>query len=253
MPPPILVLDEPVDRWFSRPLARGVVWALAKTPITPNQVTGLACLVGIGSGVALGLRDGLWFAILTAVFVVLDCCDGQLARLRGGGGLLGRAVDGIGDYITALAIHLGLMFWLAQLHGWALAVLWTCAAGGAMAWGAYLLDKHKRRFKGEVEDPPRLEREIAAATGWRRLALLTLRTYAARLFRLKAPADLANYQRRAAWPMRLFLLGGHTTHVTVWSVCALLGRPLEYAWIAVGPFSLVALIGVLLQRRAERV
>ncbi len=250
--PPRLVLDEPVDRWFSRPLARGVVSVLARTPITANQVTGVACLVGMASGVALALRDGPLFAILTALFLVLDCCDGQLARLRGGGGLLGRALDGIGDYATATSMHLGLMVWIAHLHGWTMALLWTLAAAAAMTWGAYLLDKYKRRFKGEVEDPGRLEREIAAASGWRRLALMTLRAYAAGLARAIPPADPATYPQRAALPMRFFLLGGHTMHATVWSVCALLERPLDYAYIAVGPFSLLALIGVLLQRRAER-
>jgi len=252
MAAPSLVLDEPVDRWFSRPLARGVVKVLARTPITPNQISGVACLVGIASGVALGLRRGWAFAILTAVFLVLDCCDGQLARLRGGGGLLGRAVDGICDYITASAMHLGLMVWIAHGHGWGAAVAWTLAAAAAMTYGAYLLDKYKRRFKGDFEVPGKLEGEIAAATGWRRLALMTLRAYAAGLAKAKPPARPETYPARAALPMRIFLLGGHTMHATVWSVLAVLDRPLAYAWVAVGPFTVLALVGVFLQRRAER-
>jgi phosphatidylglycerophosphate synthase len=248
-----LVLDEPADRWFSRPLARGVVSVLARTPLTPNQVTLVGTLVGIASGVALGLRDGVLFAVLTGVFLVLDCCDGQLARLRGGGGgFLGRAVDGIGDYFTAIAIHIGLACWLGVREGWPIALAWTVAAGASMAWGAGLLDRYKRRFKGEVDDFVRLEAEIAASRGWRRWALAVMLPYMRRLANERPRAELAAYQAHTAWAMRLFLLCGHTTHVTVWSVCALLDAPLQYAWLAVGPFNALALAGVWLQRRGER-
>jgi phosphatidylglycerophosphate synthase len=250
MAAPSLVLDEPVDRWFSRPLARAVVALLARTPITANQVTGLASLAGIASGVALGLKRGDLFACLTAAFLVLDCCDGQLARLRGGGGMLGRVLDGVGDYLVGLAIHAGLIVWLAGSRGLLEAVVLGVAAGASMAWGAFLLDKYKRRFKGEVQDPAELEAAIAAHTGWRRAALLTMRPYLARLAREQAPAGGPDYQVRAAPAMRVFLLCGHTTHVTVWSVFAVLGEPLLYVAAAVLPFNFLVLLGLALQRRA---
>lgn len=251
MPPPPLVTDEPVDRWFARPLARLVVPLLARTPITANQVTGLAGAVGVASGVALAQRQAGLFTLLTAVFVVLDCCDGQLARLKGGGGMLGRVVDGIGDYVTAISIHVGLYLWLAHDHGWGTALPWTLAAGASMSWTAFLLDQYKRRYRGDVDDLAALERELAASRGWRRLALLTLRPYARRMAREQPIADLPAYQQATRLPLRLFLLLGHTTHVTVWSALVLLGRPLLYAYAAVGPFTLLALLALVLQRRAE--
>lgn len=253
MPPPLLVTDEPVDRYFSRPIARLIVPLLARTPITPNQVTGLATCVGVASGVALGLRHGVAFALLTALFLVLDCCDGQLARLRGGGNLLGRVVDGIGDYVTATSIHVGLVLWIAHLRGWLVAVALSVSAGLLMAWTAFLLDKYKRRYKGETDDPAALEREIAAHTGWRRALLVTMRPYARRIAAEPPVADLARYQARARLPLRLFLWVGHSTHVTVWSALAVLNRPVEYAWAAIGPFPLLALLALALQRRATRV
>lgn len=252
MAPPALVLDEPVDRWFSRPLASLVVPVLARTPVTANQVTGIAALTGMASGVALGLGRGSLFAALTAAFLVLDCCDGQLARLRGGGGMLGRVLDGVGDYLVGLAIHFGLIAWLSRSLGWLEAAAWGVAAGASMAWGAFLLDKYKRRFKCERQDPAELEAAIAQHRGWRRWALLTMRPYLGRLARERPPADPAAYQARAALPLRLFLLCGHTTHVTVWSVFAVLGEPLHYVWVALGPFNLLALVGFVLQRRADR-
>lgn len=250
--PVAMVLDEPVDRWFSRPLARGVVWVLAKTPITANQCTALSAVVGIASGVALGLQQGLLFTLLTAAFLVLDCCDGQLARMGRGGGLLGRAVDGVGDYLTAISIHLGLLAWLVPLHGWALALPSVLAAGASMSWGALLLDRYKRRFKGEVEDATAVEAAMARERGWRRAVLALLKPYFKRLANERPAPDLAAYQRGTRLPMRLFLLCGHTTHVTVWSVLALLELPLAYAFAAVVPFNLLALLALLLQRRGER-
>ncbi len=251
MPAAPLVTDEPVDRWFARPLARLLVPLLARTPLTANQVTGLAGLVGVASGVALARRDGGLFALLTAVFLVLDCCDGQLARLKGGSGLLGRVVDGIGDYVTAISIHVGLALWIAHDHGWATALPWTVGAGLSMAWSAFLLDQYKRRYRGDVDDLAALEREIAQHRGWRRWALLTLRPYARRMARETPIADLAAYQAATRLPTRLFLLCGHTTHATVWSALALAERPLLYAWTAVGPFTLLALAARALQARAE--
>jgi hypothetical protein len=250
--PAPLVTDEPVDRWFSRPLARRLVPLLARTPLTANQVTGLAGLVGVASGVLLAGEWGLACAALAALFLVLDCCDGQLARLRGQTGMLGRVVDGIGDYAMALAVHAGLLLWLARLHGWAWAMVWTGAAGASMSWTAFLLDKYKRRYRGDTDDLEALEHEIALHTGWRRLALRTLRPYARQVAREPRPTDLAAYRAATRWPLRLFLLAGPTTHVTLLAVFAALGRPFEYAWIAAVPLTLLAVVALVLQARAER-
>jgi hypothetical protein len=51
--------------------------------------------------------------------------------------------------------------------------------------------------------------------------------------------------------MRLYLLCGPTTHVTVLAVLAARGEPLVYVWAALGPFNLLALVALLLQRRAD--
>lgn len=247
-----LVVDEPVDRWFSRPLARLAVPWLARTPLTANQVTFLAASVGVASGVCLGLAYGRAFAALTALFLVLDCCDGQLARLRGGGGFLGRVADGVGDYVTGIAIHLGLIAWLSASLGWLEAAAWGVGAGLSMAWGAFLLDRYKRRYKGEEDDLVAYERELASARGWRRALLASSHPYMVRLSNEARPADLPAYQRVSTLPLRIFLLCGHSTHVTLWAVLAVLDRPLEYAWLAIGPFNALACVGLWLQRRGER-
>ena len=83
-----LVVDEPVDRWFSRPLAHAVVFVAAPTPITANQLTALGSLFGVAAGVAAGMGEGALCAAGIVVFLIVDCADGQLARLRGVSGFL---------------------------------------------------------------------------------------------------------------------------------------------------------------------
>lgn len=51
-----LEAEELVDEYFHRPPARIVVRFLARTPITPNQVTLLSGLVGVAAGVLVGLE-----------------------------------------------------------------------------------------------------------------------------------------------------------------------------------------------------
>jgi hypothetical protein len=72
--------------WIARPPAAVVVYLLRGTPITPNQVTFLSAFVCIAACAMLVLLPGhLWLglAILTLeISFVLDCADGQLARVR---------------------------------------------------------------------------------------------------------------------------------------------------------------------------
>ena len=42
------------------------------------------------------------------LFNVLDCSDGQLARIKKNGTSVGRLLDGIADYIAAIAIYAGI-------------------------------------------------------------------------------------------------------------------------------------------------
>ena len=51
-------VEELVDEYFHRPIARRLVDLLVHTPITPNQVTLVAAFVGVAAGVVLGRSAG---------------------------------------------------------------------------------------------------------------------------------------------------------------------------------------------------
>jgi CDP-alcohol phosphatidyltransferase len=94
--------------WVCRPPAAVVVYGLRNTPITPNQVTFLSALVAAGSGLMFALLTGhLWLIAAALVFefsFVLDCVDGQLARLRKMASPLGHLLDFLMDELKAMFI-----------------------------------------------------------------------------------------------------------------------------------------------------
>ena len=100
---------KPADSWFNlylaRPLAAPIVWLLARTPITPNQVTFLSTLVMIlGMGAMLMCEGslGLWLGLLgLELSYVLDCVDGQLARVTGRTSEVGASLDFMMDELKA--------------------------------------------------------------------------------------------------------------------------------------------------------
>jgi len=98
--------------WFTehiaRPPAAVVVYALRNTPITPNQVTFLSAVIAAGAGAMLALLTGwTWLVVAAVVFefsFVLDCADGQLARLRKMASPLGHLLDFLMDELKAMLI-----------------------------------------------------------------------------------------------------------------------------------------------------
>src|SRR5689334_13275189 len=95
--------------YVARPPAAVVVWALAKTPITPNQVTFLSAVVAAGAAAMFALLPGYgWLLAAAAVFefsFVLDCADGMLARLRKIASPLGHLLDFLMDELKAMFLY----------------------------------------------------------------------------------------------------------------------------------------------------
>ena len=96
-----------LDRHLSRFLTR----RLLVSPVTPNQITIVSILVGLGG--ALGLATVSYAARLAGVLAllvssVLDGVDGELARARREQSPLGARLDLAGDYMVNFAAFVGL-------------------------------------------------------------------------------------------------------------------------------------------------
>jgi len=113
-------LTEPVVRWIQEPAARPLVYALKKTPVTPNQVTVLSALLAIIAAYFFSLGDTrsmIQGGIIFEISLILDSVDGELARAKGMASEWGRIVDGIGDYVSSIAVLIGLMIGFPDSKG----------------------------------------------------------------------------------------------------------------------------------------
>lgn len=89
--------ENKIDRIFYRPIGFRIARMLRGTGITPNMITVISIFVGAAVGFMF-YHDNLTYnicGILLLVFAnILDCVDGQLARLTGIKSAIGRILDG---------------------------------------------------------------------------------------------------------------------------------------------------------------
>ena len=103
--------EEILDLIIFRPISFVLVKLIYNTNITPNQISIVALLFGIITGILYGQGTHVFFILGAASFFIcntLDCMDGQLARLKKNGTKIGRVIDGFIDYITSVSVFLGL-------------------------------------------------------------------------------------------------------------------------------------------------
>jgi hypothetical protein len=146
----LIEVEEILDLIFYRPLAFILVRLIFNTNITPNQLTITALCFGI-FGSLMYLVNTHNALILAGIFFitydVLDCADGQLARLKHNGTPIGRVLDGLADYIVSIAFYLCIGFGLSGNYDnpilfWLLVV----GAGLSNALHSSVLDFYRNRF-----------------------------------------------------------------------------------------------------------
>jgi phosphatidylglycerophosphate synthase len=96
---------------YLRNISPYLTWMLLKTSISANGVTGLMILVGWSTAAAL-LIPGIWGALLALVLgqlqLLVDCCDGEVARWRRTSSPAGVFLDKVGHYSTEALIPIAL-------------------------------------------------------------------------------------------------------------------------------------------------
>lgn len=138
-------LDRVVYRHLSRPLTR----ILLRTGVTPNMVTvvGIAC--GVLGGLLLGSAGSAGALAGVALLIasgVLDCTDGELARLRFAESRLGHALDVTGDTV----VHVSVLGGIARgggFPGWPVLVTLLTGVLGAFAvitWSDQTEERRRR-------------------------------------------------------------------------------------------------------------
>lgn len=135
-----------VDRIFYRPIGFRIAKALRNTGVTPNMITVISIFVGAAAGFFFYKTDivyniiGILFLIMANI---LDCVDGQLARLTGIKSKIGRILDGFAGDIWFASIYIGFALRLSEQTGcywfFALAVM----SGTSHLFQANITDYYK--------------------------------------------------------------------------------------------------------------
>lgn len=104
----------PYSRYINRPLGRRFAAMFGCTRLSPNAVSAISFMFSAAAIVAMAtVRPtpivGVAIAATLVLGYALDSADGQLARLSGGGSVLGEWVDHTFDVMKIAGFHLALV------------------------------------------------------------------------------------------------------------------------------------------------
>jgi phosphatidylglycerophosphate synthase len=127
--PPAVMGRRNSEHWagalYLRRMSIYVTRLLVPTGISANGVTGLMILTGVAGAAVLVWPA--WVAVLICALamqlqVLLDCSDGEIARVRGTTSPAGVYLDRIGHYLTEAALPIGIGIHvdggLGSIDGW---------------------------------------------------------------------------------------------------------------------------------------
>lgn len=112
--------ENKIDRVFYRPIGFRIARLLTNTGITPNMITVISIFVGGVVGYFFYFDNIIYTIIGICLLVfanILDCVDGQLARMTGIKSAIGRILDGMAGDVWFASIYIGFAYRLSDLYG----------------------------------------------------------------------------------------------------------------------------------------
>lgn len=271
-------VEEFIDLFFFRPLAYLLLKIFYILPITPNQISFLAMIIGIFSGIYFSKGNYHGFilgGILYGIFNVVDCLDGMIARVKKNGTKTGRLVDGMVDYIVSAAVFFGFAVGLTKavrmgtlslpFKAWFLIII----AGISTMIHALLTDKFRNLYETHVngkfitpqheiqeftEELERLKRK-----GGRYFDKLLIRSYLrysylqiGKMYKSFIKFDPKEYEKHNKLLVALWNFVGYSTHITFFMISAFLFKPMIFFCYSIVFANLWVLIMFFLQARANK-
>ncbi|MBN1894017.1 CDP-alcohol phosphatidyltransferase family protein [bacterium] len=279
--------EELPDLFLYRPLAFLMVLALRPLPVSPNAVTCTSMVMGICAGIHFARCSPVLGGLFALAANVLDCADGQLARLKGVSSKLGKALDGLADVITNISMLAGTAWGMIRSsHDPACTVIWALSALISLGLHILLFDHFKNEliFYSIPSYPDRLEsladlgreRRALGSTLKERIKKVLLSLHLAfyilehGVIGLSQPAGYkgylewykgkggapdaakewmkAHYRQGNRRLVRAWSLIGPTAHFTVFVVAGLTGRPDLTFRFMVLPMNIWMLLMIAAQR-----
>jgi hypothetical protein len=263
-------VEELLDIFFYRPMSFVFVKLIYSTDITPNQISIVSMLFGILTGVMFGFGKYQFFvfgAIALLISNVLDCADGQLARLKKNGTGIGRIIDGFIDYITGLSIYVGIGIGLSIATGDYLYVWVITAIGGfSRVLQNMMFDNFRNRYLANVYDKgSNLDKEIEEYSRLKRIIDKTKGRYVEK-FLVNIYIKYASVQNKTAKDekmnvsseiyksknimlLRAWSWIGSTTHLTAVMVACVLNRVDLYLWVTFTLGNLLLITFYIIQKK----
>jgi hypothetical protein len=270
-------VEEILDLLFYRPLAFLIVKAVYRTKITPNHLTIVSILMGVIGGCLYSVGTPAYFtagALFYLAFNILDCSDGQLARLKKNGTAAGKIIDGISDYIATIAIYIGVALGFANHTAnpsfWWIMLILTGLSNGIHG---VLLDFYRNRFIDYVQghkstfeegiDEFRKEHEKLKhqkRKWFDRVVIFIFLRYSIiqrALVAKRKKAKLFNttpqkYYKKNKTIMRFWVLLGPTSQISTLIICSFFNRFDVFIWIMIAGFNTLAVILWLIQHMIDK-
>ncbi len=105
------VYDGYISKYINRKASEPMAQLLAKTRVTPNQMTWVAFSVALLSFVSFIFGQNIIAGLLVQLSSIVDGIDGSLARLKGMASTFGGFLDSVLDRYADILIVLGLTLW----------------------------------------------------------------------------------------------------------------------------------------------
>jgi phosphatidylglycerophosphate synthase len=270
-------VEEFIDLILYRPLAFLLVISVYNTKIKPDHLTLAAMLMGIIGGYffSTGSRQGAVIgAICYLLFNILDCSDGQLARIKKNGSSVGRLLDGIADYIAAIAVYAGIVIGFANSPEQPSPfVILIALAGISIIVQESLVDFFRMRFldvvlqrqdtfnEGMEEYRNEYEKIKNQKGKWFGRSVILIYLAYSQIQRYLTPkkkkikvisSTPAEYFKKNHIIIRFWVFMGPSAKITILILCSLFCRFDIFFLIVIGGFNILAVLLWLIQYRIDK-
>lgn len=270
-------VEEVIDIILYRPLAFILVISVYNTKIKPDHLTLAAMVMGILGGCfySFGSNSGCIIgAMFYLLFNILDCSDGQLARIKRNGTPVGRLLDGVADYIAAIAIYSGIAIGYSNsTEQPSFLVILLALSGISIIVQESLVDYFRTRFldvvlkrkntfeEGIAEYKAEYETIKNHKGKWfhKKIVFIYLtysqlqRNLTARKKKIKYfNASPEDYFKKNRIIIRFWVLMGPSAKITTLILCSLFCRFDIFFCIVIGGFNILAVLLWIIQYRIDK-
>lgn len=289
-------VEEIFDLILYRPLAFLFVKATYSTNLTPDRVSVAALLIGSTAGILFGFGTYTFLVIGAMLYFtsnVLDCADGQIARLKKNGTKVGRIVDGVVDYVVSTVVFIGIsiglthqyhahdinlwgntfLMWYPVTYIWVIGIL----GGISSAAQAFYFDFYRNKFLEivydkatniieEIRDYEDEQKKFSDNPGtsniFERFLISVYLKYSRLQLKIQQKHEEQNshkgpepkvYYAKNKLLLRLWSYAGSTTHITLCIICALINNMELFLLICILPLNLLMLVLFFVQKRVNKI